>query len=309
MTRANLVFAIAATIVAVAWSHAQTQPGKTMNYIDAHVHVWTPDTARYPLAAGFKKENMKPASFTPEELFKHCKPAGVTRIALIQMSFYGFDNSYMLDMIAKHPDVFAGTAVINPHQGDPAREMTDLAKKGVRAFRIHPRLSKEPIDKWLQAEGYKKMFAAGAKNKQAMACLIDPDALPELDRMCTAFPDTPVIIDHLCRIGADGTIRDADVDRLCAMAKHKNVMVKVGAFYALGKKKTPYDDLAPLIKKTVAAFGARRCMWESDCPFQVQGDHDYQASVDLVAKRLDFLNSADKDWLMRKTAEGFFFAK
>jgi len=63
-----------------------------MHYIDAHVHVWTPDTARYPLAGGYKKEDMKPASFTPEELFKHCKPAGVDRINLIQMSFYGFDR-------------------------------------------------------------------------------------------------------------------------------------------------------------------------------------------------------------------------
>ena len=85
-----------------------------MHYIDAHVHVWTPDTARYPLATGYKKEDMKPASFTPEELFKHCKPAGVDRINLIQMSFYGFDYSYMLDVMAKHKGVFSGTAVIDP---------------------------------------------------------------------------------------------------------------------------------------------------------------------------------------------------
>jgi predicted TIM-barrel fold metal-dependent hydrolase len=63
-----------------------------MNYIDAHVHVWTPDTLHYPLAKGYKKEDMKPASFTPEELFKHTRPAGVNRVNLIQMSYYGFDN-------------------------------------------------------------------------------------------------------------------------------------------------------------------------------------------------------------------------
>lgn len=285
------------------------QEAKRMNYIDAHVHVWTPDTTRYPLAVGFKKENMMPVSFTAEELFKHCKPAGVGRINLIQMSFYGFDNSYMLDTIARFPDVFVGTAVINPSGKDPAREMDELAKKGVRAFRILPKLTDQPIDKWLRPDGYQKMFAAGARNNQAMACLIAPDALPELDRMCMEYPDTPVIIDHLARIGIDGVIRDAEVDRLCAMAKHKKVMVKIGAFYALGKKTPPYTDLAPTIKKVVAAFGPRRCMWESDCPFQVQGEHTYQASVDLVLRRLDFLSDDDKDWLLRKTAENFFFAK
>src|SRR5207253_4445443 len=118
--------------------------------------------------------------------------------------------------------------------------------------------------KWLEPPGYATMFAAGAKNNQAMSCLIAPAALPELDRMCRQFAATPVIIDHLCRIGVNGTIADKDVDDLCAMARHKRVMVKVGAFYALGKKQPPYTDLAPLIQRVVKAFGARRCMWETD---------------------------------------------
>ncbi len=63
-----------------------------MGIIDEHVHVWTPDVSHYPLAAGFQKEDMKPASFTPEELFQHTKPAGVDRINLIQMSLYGFEK-------------------------------------------------------------------------------------------------------------------------------------------------------------------------------------------------------------------------
>src|SRR5262249_42134021 len=153
------------------------QVPKDLTFIDAHVHVWTPDTTVYPLAPCFKKEDMQPPSFTPKELFQHCKPAGVGRINLIQMSFYRFDNSYMLDMIAKYPSVFVGTAVIDPLGKDPVQEMGELARKGVRAFRIYPKLTKEPIGKWLQPEGYKKMFVAAAKNKQALACLINPDAL------------------------------------------------------------------------------------------------------------------------------------
>jgi predicted TIM-barrel fold metal-dependent hydrolase len=294
-----------------------------MGFIDAHVHVWTDDTAHYPLAPGHKKEEMKPARFTPQDLFKHTKPAGVDRVVLIQMSYYtpagmmsrkenGFDNSYMLDMIALEPEVFVGTAVIDPGAEAPEQRMSELAKKGVRAFRIYPGLERgaRPIEGagegWLRAEGYGKMFAAGARNNQAMSCLINPDALPDLDRMCKKFPDTPVIIDHLCRIGADGTIAERDVDALCGMAVHKKVMVKVGAFYALGKKTPPYTDLGPLIRRVVEAFGARRCMWESDCPFQVEQDK-YQDSLDLVRRRLDFLTAEDRDWLLGKTAESFFF--
>lgn len=286
-----------------------------MRFIDAHVHVWTPDIAHYPLAAGYKKADMKPASFTPDELFKHSKPAGVNRINLIQMSYYGFDNRYMLDMIALYPEVFVGTAVIDPSGADVAKVMGELVKKGVRAFRIYPGLQggTKPNEgggqDWLKSEGYDRMFAAGAKNNQAMSCLINLDCLPDLARMCRKYPDTPVIIDHLCRLGVDGEVRDKDVDALCQMAEHKKVMVKVGAFYALGKKKAPYTDLGPLIQKVVKAYGPKRCMWETDCPFQVAEGHRYQDSVDLINKHLDFLTADDKDWLLRGTAEAFFFTK
>ncbi|MSQ96983.1 MAG: amidohydrolase [Gemmataceae bacterium] len=278
-----------------------------MAYIDAHVHVWSDDTQRYPRLGEVLCSPNAPASFPPAELLRIAQPAGVERINLIQISFYGFDNSCMLDAIAQYPDVFVGTAVIDPYAEHLERMMAELASRGIRAFRIHPRLSKQPPGTWLQPGGYRAMFAAGAKNRQAMSCMIEPDALPELDRMCTEFPDTPVVIDHLCRIGADGVIRDADVDALCGIAKHKNVMLKIGGFYALGKKEPPYDDLAPLIRSVVHAFGPERCMWESDSPFQVLGPHTYQASIDLVRERLDFLSAADKDWILRKTAENFYF--
>jgi predicted TIM-barrel fold metal-dependent hydrolase len=57
-------------------------------YIDAHCHVWTPDVAHYPLGQGFTVNDMRPRSFTAEELLALCRPSGVGRVNLIQMSFY-----------------------------------------------------------------------------------------------------------------------------------------------------------------------------------------------------------------------------
>src|SRR5689334_16909484 len=76
---------------AIAMSNANSAAADTKSgWIDAHVHVWTPDTAKYPLGPGFTKENMQPPSFTPEELLALARPCGVSRIVLIQMSFYKF---------------------------------------------------------------------------------------------------------------------------------------------------------------------------------------------------------------------------
>lgn len=280
----------------------------TEPYIDGHSHIWTPDVAHYPLAKSFHVEDMRPRSFTAEELLAICRPAGVGRVNLIQMSYYEFDNSYMLDMIKLHPDRFVGTAIVDPLSDDPGRSMRELSGRGVRAFRIQPHYSKEPPSRWLEPAGYASMFATAAETGQALSCLIDPDGFPEVARMCRRFPKTRVIIDHLGRIGAgpDGAIHDDDVESLCALSRHENVFVKVGAFYALGKKTPPYLDLAPLIRRVLKAFGARRCLWESDCPFQVVKDR-YVDSLSLVRDRLDFLTRDDRDWLLFRTAEHLFF--
>jgi predicted TIM-barrel fold metal-dependent hydrolase len=273
--------------------------------IDAHVHVWTSDLDRYPLAAGFTRESMRPASFTPEELFAHARPAGVGRVVLIQMSYYGFDNRYMLDAIRDHAGVFAGVAVIDEHAAGVGETMRKLKQQGVRGFRIHP--GTEAVDRWLFHPNMTALWRLAASEQLAMCALVNPEALEPLDAMCQKHPRTPLVIDHFARIGIDGTIRDADVQKLCRLARHPLVHVKVSAFYALGKKKPPYSDLGPMIKRLLGAFGRERLMWASDCPFQIENGHTYADSIELVRSRLDFLTPDDRRWLLEKTAEKVYF--
>lgn len=286
----------------------RNQAVKKNGWIDGHVHVWTPDTRRYPLAEGFTKENMRPPSFTPEQLFAHMRPSGVDRVNLIQMSYYRFDNSYLLDMIERYPGTFVGTAIVDPFGPDLEAEMVRLSKRKCHAFRIYPGLSKQPPKSWLRPEGMEKMFAAGAKHNLILSCLIGTDALGELNRMCGKYPDAPVIIDHLCRIGTGGpsSINDANISALTNLAKHRHVHVKIGAFYALGKKQPPYLDLLPMIRRVVNAFGPDRCLWETDCPFQV-ANHTYKDSIALIRDRADFLSASDKESILRGTSERLLF--
>ena len=294
--------ALAALAPAIPAALADVEDG----WIDAHVHVWTPDTQRYPLASGFQQDDMKPTSFTPEELFSQCKPENVTRVVLIQMSFYQFDNGYMMDMIAKHRGVFSGVAILNEERGDVREPMKALAARGVRGFRLFT--TKANAEGWLDSEGMKKMWTFAADNGLAMCLLADPDALPAVERMCRAFPRTRVVIDHFARIGMKGPVDQADLDNLCRLSTFEEMYVKTSAFYALGEKKAPYTDLGPMIQKLRDTFGARRLMWASDCPFQVQDGHTYVDSISLIRNRLDFLTPEDQLWMLRKTAEKVFFA-
>jgi predicted TIM-barrel fold metal-dependent hydrolase len=272
--------------------------------IDAHVHVWTDDRTRYSRASG--ERDYAPERFTPEDLFVHSKPAGVARIVLIQMSFYRFDNSYMLDSMRAHPGVFSGVGIVDESGPAPDRAMEELARQSVRGFRIVPGASPRA---WLDTPGMGAMWSTAAKKKLAMCPLIGPDALPAIDRMCRKYPDTPVVIDHLARIGADGSIRDSDVRLLCGLAQHKNVKVKLSAFYALGRKLEPYTDLAALIRRVFEDYGPRRLMWASDCPFQLQNGHHYATSIALIRDGLPFLSRDDREWILGRTAESVFFAR
>ncbi len=307
-TRRDFLRATAVTAAGLAAGCGTTATGgRGGNHIDAHVHVWTPELSRYPIHSSFKVADMEPASFTPEQLFEHTKPNGVNRVVLIQMSFYRFDNSYMLSSMLRFPGVFSGVAVIDENAPKVDYQMRILGNRGVRGFRIHP--GKQPVEAWLGSDGMAAMWTAGADLGLAMCPLINPEALPAIGKMCERFPKTRVVIDHFARIGVDGQIRDEQVDALCRLAKYPNTYVKTSAFYALGKKTPPYTDLGPMIRKVRDAFGAQRLMWASDCPYQVDPGHNYADSIALIRDRLDFLTKEDRAWMLRKTAEKVFFAK
>jgi predicted TIM-barrel fold metal-dependent hydrolase len=285
--------------------YPQTERRNPGNFIDAHVHVWTNDFKQYPLADNITVAQMSPPTFFPDDILRLAKPSGVNRIVLIQMSYYRFDNKYMLDVIRKQPKVFRGVAIVDWNATDPSGRMKELAKHGVRGFRISPRGT--PPDQWLETPGLQEMFRSGATNNLAMCPLIDPSALPALNRQCEKHRETPVVIDHISRIGAGGPIRESDIDELCKLAKYPRVKVKLSAFYALGAKQPPHLDLIPMIRRVYDSFGPRRLMWASDCPFQTVKER-YEDSISLVRDRLDFLSAEDKTWILWRTAEESFFS-
>jgi predicted TIM-barrel fold metal-dependent hydrolase len=305
-SRRNFLRSAAAAALASRIPASAASPGAG-DFIDAHVHVWTPDTHRYPRAAAFAgKKAVEPLSFTPEELFAHCRPEGVRRVVLIQMSFYQFDNRYMLDAIAAHPGIFRGVAVVDENAPRVVETMRQLAAGGVRGFRLYA--DRARAEGWTDSPGQNAMWSFAADAGLAMCPLTNPDALPAIHRMCERHPRTPVVIDHCARIGARDGIRPDEIDTLCSLANFDQVHVKTSAFYALGRKSPPYTDLGPMIRRLRDAYGARRLMWASDCPFQVVEGRTYADSIALIRERLPFLNADDKTWMLRKTAEQVFFS-
>jgi len=307
-TRREFMATAAAGIAAVSVAAQESKNKESKNdegWIDAHSHIWTPDVEHYPLAKGQTKKDLAPPSFTPEELFKLTGPVNVKRVVLIgHHTYYGYDNRYLIDSAAKYPDAFRVVALLDEMDGDPSSKMRKLLEQRVTGFRITPLIRG---DKWLDSEGMHAMWRCGAETRQAMCCLTNPENLPQIDKMCEQHADTPVVIDHFARIGMDGEFREKDLDALCKLAEHPHVHVKISAYYALGQKSPPYLDLVPMIRRLYETFGAKRLMWASDSPYQLAPPNTYQASIDLVEKKLDFVSADDRRWLLRETAKAVYF--
>ena len=187
MTRRALLASTAAVPLATSFStvRAQENDGAKSNNIgeivDAHVHIWTSDTKKFPLAAGFSAKDLWFPSYSAEELMELGKVVGVGRFNLVQMTWYGVDHSYILDVISRNPKQFVGTgivpAVTDVSLADPGATMIDLSRGGVYAFRIRGKSTRPKFtdgERWMDHPGYDKMFTAGAEHNLALSYLMSP---------------------------------------------------------------------------------------------------------------------------------------
>lgn len=272
-----------------------------MGFIDAHIHVWNQDRRRYP-APGVGATEPVPASFEAEDVWRHASPSGVDRVVLIQFSIYRTDNSLMLDTIAAAPEAFRGVAIIDPAAPELGTTVAGLRERGVRGFRVGTGGDR---DGWAETPAMTDLLAACRDQGLALCPLIEPGALPSLARACERFPETTVVLDHFCRIGADGTIRDEEVAALGDLARFPKVHVKVSAFYAFGAKRPPHTELLPMIGALIAAYGSERLMWASDAPYQIVNE-SYEDGLSLVRDLLEVSDEQREDLLWR-TAERVLF--
>jgi predicted TIM-barrel fold metal-dependent hydrolase len=278
--------------------------------IDAHSHVWSRDLNRYPLGSWAKPADMQPASFTAEEFLAIAHANGVDRAVLIQHApLHGYDNSYILDCAKAYPGVFSVVAMIDERLPRVGERLTDLARQGARGIRIGPtkhadRTPNADPPKWLEAPGMVALWEHAARLGVAICPLVTAEFLPSLDAMCAKHPETVCVIDHF------GHIDPAKPDTVAALvrlARHRNVYVKVSGFYKFADRRPPYDDLVPMIRTVIDAFGPQRLMWASDCPYQLNDGNTYADAIGLIRDGIGDLSKDDRRAMLRDTAARVFF--
>src|SRR6185295_4074561 len=99
--------------------------------VDCHVHIIGP-LSKYPMVP---TRAYTPPEATVVQLNALHKRLGIARTVLVQPSFYGTDNSCMLDALAVLGDSARAIAVVAPTI--PEAELRAMDAKGVRGVRIN----------------------------------------------------------------------------------------------------------------------------------------------------------------------------
>ncbi|MGI8867659.1 MAG: amidohydrolase family protein [Mycobacteriales bacterium] len=276
-----------------------------MPVIDAHVHVWTQDPARYPFQP---LDDLPPPddARTPADLAADlavdCAAEPVGGVLLIQPRVYGYDHRYVYSAA----QAMAGRARVMPlidgNRPNAARTLREHARSSLTAgFRVIAlgRFCAE----WLCSAAASLLWQGGAGLGLPVGFLVDPNQLPFVSPVAESHPRLTIVIDHLARCG--GTQLAEWTAPLCALVQRPNVYVKVSALDALSGSRFPHRDMWPLVRAVHDAGGARKLLWGSDWPHSAAygGYGDTRAAI---AQALADASAADLDAIFGATAAQLF---
>jgi len=244
--------------------------------VDCHAHVFTLDL---PIVADAR---YRPTASAP--LADYCAlldAHGISRAVLVQPSFLGTDNRYLLDAIAKHPERFRGVAVVTPDAG--AEHLVELRTAGVRGIRFNligrdlPAFDREP---W--AGLVRRIAEAGLHIEVQCAGGAWATLLPALRRAGAV-----IVIDHFGRPESHEPGQCPGFAAVLAAARDPSVWTKLSAPYRFAA------DARAAARALRDAAGTDRMVWGSDWPWT---QHPEITSYAAIRERLDgWLDPAARD--------------
>lgn len=183
---------------------------------------------------------------------------GLTHGVLVQPSFLGTDNSYLVSALRVAPQRLRGIVMLEP--GVPAEEIARLSAEGVVGQRLNligkddPDLTSEPWRNHLR-----RLAQAGWQVEVQCEARRLPGLLPHL-----VAAGVTVVVDHFGRPDAAMGISDPGFQFLLVAGREWPIWVKLSGAYRLGT-----DGLA-LARRAAAellrSFGSSRLVWGSDWP-------------------------------------------
>lgn len=220
--------------------------------VDAHAHVFTRDLRLAPDA------RYVPESGAPIERYLDVLDAhGIASGILVQPSFLGTDNEYLIAALARVPARLRGVAVVSPET--PQAALEKLRASGVAGIRLNligrPALNfaASPWREFLAAVGRAGLHVEVQAEGEIWRDILDP----LLASGCR------LVIEHFGRPTRNEGPRCLGFQTLVAASRSADIWFKLSAPYRLAPVTAAWSCAALLLKIP----GIGRLVWGSDWPW------------------------------------------
>lgn len=246
--------------------------GMSTARIDSHAHVFVPALRTKP-GARYRPEY----SATVEEYKAVLATNGFTRGVLVQPSFLGTDNGFLLSALAAEPDRFRGVIVVDSRnvatQLSEARvaQLHGLGVRGVRLNLLGERIPDLAGPEW-QAAGARMAELGWHLEIQAVG-----EQWDALEPVVGSWA-SPVVIDHL---GLPRPDQPKAREIVAELASQPHVWVKVSAPY-----RSPGQEAEGVLARILEETGADRLIFGSDWPFTRHESNRFESLFSWAAQHL-----------------------
>ena len=276
--------------------------------IDVHPHVISTDQTRYPREplGGSQSDwsRERPVSFA--EMIAAMDEAGVSRSALVQAATcYGFDNSYLADVVAAHPERFAGVFSVDVFRPDAVERIGYWMSRGLSGLRVfiagHTMASK---DARLDDPRSSPAWQLASELGMTVSVQLRAAGLPQLEAVLARFPRARILLDHMARPAVEDGPPYAAAAGLLALSRYPNLFLKLTTHNLRESRKgkaTPQSFIA----RVVAEFGASRVAWGSNYP---ASEGTLAALLAEARSGVAGLAEADREWIFFRTAQSLYSA-
>jgi len=240
--------------------------------IDTHAHVFH---RGLKLASGrrYAPDYDAPLSLYLEQLDQN----GTTNGVLVQPSFLGTDNSYLVDCLKQTGGRLRGIAVVDPAVS--AVELGALDKAGIVGIRLN--LVGQPLPD-LAASEWKGLLAKVKAMGWQVEIQRNASDLAVLTPQLLDLGVT-VVLDHYALPDPKLGVSDPGFQSVLELGATRNVWIKISAPYRNGPAGESFAKEAyPLLRN---AYGLDRLLWGSDWP------HTQFEATQTYAKNRQFLDT------------------
>ena len=236
---------------------------KPMTGIDCHAHVFS---RKLELAA--VRRYTPDYDATLDQYLNHLHAHGLSHGVLVQPSFLGTDNRYLLAALRQAPAQLRGVVVV---ARDISRaELDDMARLGVVGVRLNLMGEALPDFRDVAWTGFLGHLAELGWHVELHANLMD---LPGLIDQLSPF-GIPLVVDHFGRPDARLGLDQPGFAQLMGLGQGGHLWMKVSGIYRLGATAPQNLEFARASLTLLEhSFGPERLVWGSDWPHTQHEEH------------------------------------